>query len=170
MVVTGGEEEEPKAAEKGEGHRCQGPVDGVGQSFNAHPAVYSCRAPMAQLGREMGSGEQEGAVFSPEDPEAPTTTPMSTPKPMPEGKRNRNYNWNRNNRGSVNMSTHQHVNTSTRQHVFTSTCQHGECSAGGGMAQELSWEVWALGDVVSDGRSSPGARSSRTMSAMFELV
>jgi hypothetical protein len=95
------------------------------------------------------AANKKGAVMSPEDPEAPTTTPMSTPTPTPGGKRNRsydrkdgNYNRNRNNGG--------HVNKSTRQ--------HGECGAGGGKAQELSWEVWALGDVMSDGHSSPGAR------------
>jgi hypothetical protein len=95
------------------------------------------------------AANKKEAVISPEDPEAPTTTPKSTPTSTPRRR------WNRNNKGSVNTSTRQHVNMSS---VNTATCQHGECSAGGGEAQKLAWEVWALGGVVSDGCAPPGAR------------
>jgi hypothetical protein len=66
------------------------------------------------------------------------------------------------------MSTCQRVNTATRQ--------HGECSAGGGEAQKLAWEVWALGGVMSDGRASRGARhrghqrQSRRCLSWFSLL
>jgi hypothetical protein len=106
------------------------------------------------------AANRKRAVNSPEDPEAPTTTPKPTPTPTPKPiptSRPRGR-WNRNKRRSINTSTRQHVNMSTCQCVYTATRQHRECSAGRGKAQKLAWEVWALGGVVSDGRAPPGAR------------
>jgi hypothetical protein len=102
---------------------------------------------MAQLGREVGSSKQErvrqlfGRSRGADDNAKADTDANTKRKVEQEQQRKRQH---------VNTSTHQLVNTSTRQRVNTATRQHGECSAGGGEAQKLSWEVWALRGVVSD--------------------
>jgi hypothetical protein len=99
--------------------RRQGPADGREQDTNAHPAICTCRAPMAQLGREVGSSEQKrgcqlsGRSWSADD----------------DNKRldgNINVEQQRN----ANASTWQHVYTSAHQGANTATRQRGECGDG----------------------------------------
>jgi hypothetical protein len=151
--VTGGEEEEPKAAEKGEGHRRQRPADGREQDPNSHLAVRACRAPMAQL----GSGEQErGRQLS-----------------------GRSRSADDDNEGldsNINVKQQRNVNTATSRHVSKSKRQHGNMSTRGrqrrlGRGPKVNGDLGTRGRHVRRTYASrcQGRRSSRTKLEMFEL-
>jgi hypothetical protein len=159
MGVAGGEKKEPKAAEEGEGHHRQGPVDGGGQNVNAHPAVHLCQAPMGQLGQEVGSGKQERGChlsrrYRGADDNAKVDTNVNAKRKVEQEQQRK--------RQHVNMSTCQHGNTSTRE----MQCWWGrgpKVIVGGLGARRRHVRRTCVSRCQAQ-------RSSRTTPAMFELV